>query len=284
MAKKVIELNILKHPEQKNLLPLLPKGTRDAYWKMVDRYSLDNACLRVEIDEALLKTSDLPIVSPSSIAPPAIPPKGPLTSSPFERAARELMRNFYWECYGMEINPWEPIPGNPGGFDMALYMPQGGPNMIEDIYNQRRRYKVWIFSDDLEKIVGDHDRHHKKGSYWALFRDRQEADKENKGKTFDFLWNHKKKYGPDFVTLPERIRMERLYFWATNRHLDLQCVTHCDGSYSSSCGHLSVCWSNADNRLEIDEYNLDYTDNNFRTRSCIVGEQIYNAGIARRVP
>lgn len=258
----------------KELIPLLQQISKERYkeyWQMVDRYGLERAVVGIEEDKLnafLRQASESPIILPPE--PKIIAPEISVGENPYARANRIMMIDFYKDCYNLAIDPVEPIPVNPGEFGLALYMPQNGPDMDEDICLQRKHYDIDItFYNKLEFDIPDHDRHHRDGSYWVLLRDRQEADEENKAKSAEFLWENRAAYGPEFITLPERIRLERYFFWRTGFHLDIKNITSCVGSRLS---YSSIPYARQrEGEFEVRCFGPGNALGYLRARSCLTG-------------
>ncbi|MFH1668246.1 MAG: hypothetical protein ABH884_04485 [Candidatus Komeilibacteria bacterium] len=128
------------------------------------------------------------------------------------------------------------IPENPGGYSRVILIPKG-LKFSQVIKALRRRFKVSLYREDLDKDVIDNIRSTSQ-SYAILIRDRVEADEELKNLSADQL----KVQEQDIITLMERLILELKYYDETGEHLDIQNWTLCAGSRSSDGGVPRVDW------------------------------------------
>ena len=137
----------------------------------------------------------------------------------------EEMKMFYGEVYDVMALPEVCLPGVREGFSWGLIM-LPGLTMEADLAAMAKQFPVWRWTNnDLDKFVGS-VREAAKGPYSVWFRDRVEADVENALKSYDDL----KREGVNGITLPERIRLERWFYWRTGQHLDVRNWTLCSDS------------------------------------------------------
>jgi len=101
-------------------------------------------------------------------------------------------------------------------------------------------------------------------AYAKRFRNRVEADEENKNLSADAIAKQKTKD----ITLLERLMLELWYHWKTGGgHLDLVNVTLCAGSRRSDGKVPGVCWNNSG--LDVGYCAPDLANDRIRFRSVI---------------
>lgn len=117
----------------------------------------------------------------------------------------------------------------------------------------RSKFPVLVSCDDMDALVMKNDRTSEK-AYFVAFRDRVEADEENKNKSANDL----EKEGKPTITLLERIVMEIEYFQRTGSHLDIKNWTLCAGSRSADGCVPSVSWYGDDVGVNWDNPGSSY--------------------------
>ncbi len=129
------------------------------------------------------------------------------------------------------------IPQHVPGFDrLIVVMPGMTPEKLFQLC--RSRFRGWKWTDkSLDEIVIS-ERTATNGVYAIWVRDREEADDELAGKSYNDL----KAAGITGVTLEERLLDELEYHFRTNKHKDRTNVTLCSGSRCSGGSVPSVDW------------------------------------------
>ncbi len=125
--------------------------------------------------------------------------------------------------------------------------------------------EVYLYTDELDKMVPANDRDPSKGSYAIGFRRTVEADEENKKKSANALAKESHKG----ITLLERLLLELGYFLATGNHLDTSNTTLCAGSRCSDGNVPGVVWSVVDRGVYVRCYSPDYACGVLRSRSAV---------------
>lgn len=133
--------------------------------------------------------------------------------------------------------------------------------MREIVAVMRKRFNVWLFSNDLDGLVQD-DRTAKDGSYIILFNKNIEADEEFK----NLSANQLKETSHKGITLMERLLLEVLYFDKTKEHLDINNWTLCSSSRYSDGGIPYVRWGSSNSGLNVHWSCSDYVSGYLRSR------------------
>ncbi len=147
---------------------------------------------------------------------------------PDTRLFFEEMAQFHGDVYDIVKLPEVKLPEPRLGFCWGLIMAPG-ITIEQDIAGCKKDFEVWRWTDDDLDVLtkGRHVRDaFAHGPYAIWFRDRVEADEELKNKSYNDLIQ----LGISGITLPERIRLERWFFWKTKNHLDIKNITLCSGS------------------------------------------------------
>jgi len=119
------------------------------------------------------------------------------------------------------------IPENPGDFTRVIFIPKG-LTIAQVVKAMRKRFKVSLYTEDLDKAVCENDRVANR-DYAVRVRERVEADEELK----NFSANQLKERGEVVITPPGRLVYEFKYWDETGKHLDVQNWTLCAGSRDS---------------------------------------------------
>jgi hypothetical protein len=124
----------------------------------------------------------------------------------------------------------------------------------------KKRFPVWTYFDDLDKMIVINDRWPDKISYAVSFRDRVEADEELKNLSANDL----AKENISGITCLERLLYELKYFAETGNYLDIRNVTLCSGSRYSDGGVPHVNFGDG----EVSVYGDDpsHSSDDLRTR------------------
>ncbi|MFA6405934.1 MAG: hypothetical protein WCW34_00230 [Patescibacteria group bacterium] len=176
---------------------------------------------------------------------------------------REEMTRFYGEVYGLKLDLTNvEIPVEQLDFGWALAMAQGfTSNKIWAKCNERFLCKSYI-GNDLDAAVPEHDRLPTTTTYIKRFRDRVEADVENKNLSAEDLIRR----AVSGITFPERLKLEVWYNWKTDgSHLDIENVTLCTGSRNSDGGVPCAGWDEGEFRVLC--YFPDRVRDGLRSRS-----------------
>lgn len=170
---------------------------------------------------------------------------------------------FYREVFGREVDLAEvEIPPEQPGFDWAVIIMQS-LTLNQAWAKCKERFRSYsYFGDDLDSRVPTND-HTSVTAYAKRFRDRVEADEENKNLSAYKLT----KQGVKGITLLERLVLELWYHWRTGKHLDVKNVTLCTGSRYSDGDVLRVHWG--DDALCVDGYCPAYANDRVRARSAV---------------
>lgn len=156
---------------------------------------------------------------------------------PADGWAAEYQR-FYREVFSLTVDfAGVEISAKQSGFGWAMYVPKGmATNQAWAKANERFLCHSYI-GDDLDRAVPKNDRTSIE-AYAMRFRDRVEADEENKYLSANTLAKRKTQN----ITLLERIILELWYHWRTGQHLDVNNVTLCAGSRLSDGSVPSADW------------------------------------------
>jgi len=130
---------------------------------------------------------------------------------------------------------------------------------------RERDVNVWTHVKNLDKDVPIHDRDPKNGTYVISCRARIEVDEELK----DLSANDLKTQGIQTLTLPERLRLDFLYWWKTRRHLDQKSWTLCAGSRGRDGGVPYVYWHPMRRGVRVRWTDTLYRDEGIRARLAV---------------
>ena len=156
----------------------------------------------------------------------------PVPQIPDAKLFLQEMAEFYGEVYGISKMPEVILPNVVEGFSWGLIL-QHESQCIYVTKNDLKSFGNYFSGfpklaeydmDIITKSVRDANK-----PYAIWLRDRIEADQEFEGKSYDSL----QKLGINGITLAERIRLERWFFWRTKKYLDQSTVTICSGSCTS---------------------------------------------------
>ncbi len=187
----------------------------------------------------------------------------PVPQVPDPKLFLDEMAEFYGKVYNIAKLPKVSLPIVVPGFCWGLVMVPG-ITIEQDLAACQKDYEVWRWTEDnLDNIVKSTRSADKPYAIWL--RDRQEADQELKNKSFNDL----EKLGIPGITLAERIRLERWFFWRTNEHLDIQNVTLCTGSRSSDGDVPGVDWDSDFRRLSVSWCGSGDADSGLRSRQAV---------------
>ena len=126
----------------------------------------------------------------------------------------------------------------------------------------RKRFKVYLYTEDLNSDVTKNDRSSEGGHYLVLFNKNVEADEEFKNMSADDLAKKEHKG----ITLLERLLLEVLYFSETKKHLDTDNWTLCSGSRGSVGYVPEVNWRSDYDGLSVRWYLSGHSDDSLRSR------------------
>lgn len=186
-------------------------------------------------------------------------------SVPDIKLFKEEMAEFYGQEYGITKLPKISLPPVRDGFCWGLIM-VSGITIEQDLADCAKKFKVsrWT-NDDLDRLVVFNERSALKKAYAVWFRDRIEADQEQANQSANSL----KAACIKSITLAERIRLERWFFWKTGKHLDISNWTRCSGSQCSDGGVPIVRWHAHYDVLSVDWYFADDPHVLIRTRETV---------------
>lgn len=177
---------------------------------------------------------------------------------------RAEWQKFYQEVFGIAVDlSAVAIPDEKLGFGWVVMVADG--LVLNQVWAKcKEKFPSYFYlGDDLDKAVPVNDRT-TETAYAKRFRDRVEADEELK----DFSADQLKKRHVQSITLLERLLLELWYFWKTGgQHLDIQNITLCAGSRSSSGGVPRVCWGR--DRLGVGCYGPDGRHGDLRARAAV---------------
>ncbi len=156
------------------------------------------------------------------------------------------------------------IPERVVGFDRLVIIVKG-LNFKKWIETSRTIHEVFLYDENLDGSVTVNDRTPKDRSYGVWIRDRQEADKELKGKSAERLVAEETKTN----TLLERLVAGTDYLFDKKCHMDIENVTLCSGSRGSDGGVPSVGWDADKREVKVDWYNPSNSDSDLRARAVV---------------
>lgn len=185
------------------------------------------------------------------------------TNTPADGWVVELTR-FYQEVLGMTVDlSGVKIPDDSGGFGWVVIVAKD--LTLNRVYAKCRDLFPCssYYGDDLDNKVPKNDRV-AQDNYARRFRNRVEADEENKNTSASHLANQ----AGDNVTLLERLLLELWYHWKTGGgHLDLLNWTMCAGSRCLDSSVPFVFWSGYG--LRVDFVPPGRADGGLRSRSAV---------------
>lgn len=172
-------------------------------------------------------------------------------------------QKIYREWFGMEID----ISGlqvpeiyNPEKHFLVLVAKEASKNAV--VEGMRKRFKVYLYTEDLDANVTKNDRTPENGTYLVLFNRNIETDKEFKNMSADDLI----KKGHQGITLLERLLLEVLYYNKTEKHLDVENATLCAGSRDSDDDVPHVNWNSDYGKLDVGWHCSDSSHDYLRSR------------------
>lgn len=172
-------------------------------------------------------------------------------------------QKIYHEWFGMEID----ISGlqvpeiyNPEKHFLVLVAKEASKNAV--VEGMRKRFKVYLYTEDLDANVTKNDRTPENGTYLVLFNRNIETDKEFKNMSADDLI----KKGHQGITLLERLLLEILYYNKTEKHLDVENATLCAGSRGFDGSVPYVNWGSDGVGLVVGWCDSDYSYDGLRSR------------------
>lgn len=173
-------------------------------------------------------------------------------------------KKIYHEWFSMEINvSGLKVPDNYDPQKHFLVLVAKGIIMKAVVSAMRERFKVYLYTEDLDSDVTKNDRNSQDGNYFILFNRNIEADEEFKNVSADDF--AKKEHRG--ITLLERLLLEILYFSETKKHLDTDNWTLCSGSRNSDGGVPNVFWYSDDDGLSVHLYDSGSYFDGLRSRS-----------------
>lgn len=177
-----------------------------------------------------------------------------------------IWQKIYHEWFGIEINVSElqvPEIYNPEKHFLVLVAKVITVNAV--VSAMRKKFKVYLFTENPDVIFKNNDRTPEKGTYLVLFNKNIEADEAFKRMSaYDLI---KKKHKG--ITLLERLLLEVLYFSETKKHLDIDNRTLCSGSRNSGDGAPEVFWSCDYDRFDVDWCGSGSFDGGLCSRSVV---------------
>ena len=190
-------------------------------------------------------------------------PAQPKTTPVSKNDIRAQWQTFYKEHFGMNVDfSGVVIPDHQEGFDRILIIAKG-LTINQVIEACRKHFKVWTYTEDLDKAVTKNDRSPAEASYAIRIRDRVEADEELKNKSANQLAEE----DINGITLLERLVLELFYFIETGNNLDIDKITLCSGSRDSG-GHVpNVYWD--DVGLDVGWCGPSHVNDDRRSRAVV---------------
>ena len=177
-------------------------------------------------------------------------------------------RAFAKEVDGINLDPTGlVIPQITPGFGWGLWTPKGWMARREFEAHQGMGIKTWKYTDaSLDIAVPAKNNVRNPDKQYLLFcRDRQEADQELANTSA----NQIKEQQILTLTLAERLRLGRWFFWKTGQHLDIENWTLCSGSRDSGGGVPCVCWRGGSRGVGVGWYGPDGRDGDLRSRQAV---------------
>ena len=177
-------------------------------------------------------------------------------------------RAFAKEVDGVNLDPTGlVIPQVTPGFGWGLWTPKGWTPQREFEAHQGMGIKASKYTDaslDIAVPAKNNVRNPDK-QYLLLCRDQQEADQELANTSA----NQIKEQQILTLTLAERLRLGRWFFWKTGQHLDIENWTLCSGSRDSGGGVPCVCWRGGSRGVGVGWYGPDGRDGDLRSRQAV---------------
>ena len=201
--------------------------------------------------------------------------KSPLVAeirSVFEKYAPSSLANhklgrwqkIYRDHFGVELGPVV-IPIHRKGFDRLLVVAQEvTAQQVFDVCE--KLFPCWkSTSESLDVAVPTNDRTSSAGAYACWVRDRIEADEELKNLSANNLTAQEKAT----ETLLERELHELVYFFETDKHLDIKNVTLIAGSRSRDGGVPSAYWHGGEFFVNLVWYSPGHAFDGLRAREVV---------------
>lgn len=225
-------------------------------WASISKMVLDGARKASEVAKYLTRIVD----DPNFVAILDRPPSASVDTTPADW--RQDWQKFYQEVFGLTVDFSQvELKDDPGGFGWAVFVASG--LTLNGVYAKcRDRFPCSsYYGDDLDKAVPHNDRT-SATAYAKRFRNRVEADEENKNLSANTLTKQKAQSN----TLLERLLLGLWYNWRTGGgHLDLLNWTLCAGSRGRGGSVPSVGWS--ERQFQVNNYHPDNANDNIRDRS-----------------
>ena len=232
-------------------------------WASICKMILDGARKAEEVAKYLQRVND----DPNFLEKLDHPAQASVnTDIPTDGWATEWTR-FYQQVFGITVDLSKvSIPDDPGGFGLVVFV------IKEMIYN-----RVWAkcsdllkvsswYGDDFDSLI-DKEKEERKadnGPYAVRFRNRIEADEENKNLSANKLT----KRGGEHITLLEQLLLSLFIWWRTKGfHLDMHSWTLCAGSRGSAGSVPCVSWYS--DQLQVSFYHPGNANDNIRSRSAV---------------
>lgn len=183
------------------------------------------------------------------------------TDEPADGWAAEWTR-FYHEIFGITVDlSGVRIPDDPGGFGRVVFVASG--LTLNTVWGKCRKWfpSSSVYGDDMDTAVPANSTEE---PYAKRFRNRVEADEENKSLSADTLCQR----NANSITLLTRLLLELWYCWRTGgAHLDLINWTLCAGSRDGDGGVPCVYWGGRE--LRVCYYSPDDARDDIRARSAV---------------
>jgi hypothetical protein len=187
--------------------------------------------------------------------------------NPLHRQVKREWSKIYRKWFGLKFDFSQVLV--PDYYDPNQYFAvivAKGTTMNQTVVAMRKKFKVWLYVDDLDGDVMKNDRVADR-DYCVLFKKNVEADEDLKNLSADVLAEKENFKG---ITLLERLLLEILYFSRTNKHLDIDNVTLCSGSRYSDGNVPSVDFNSYDGKVSVDWYDPDDADDCLRSRAAFL--------------
>lgn len=175
-------------------------------------------------------------------------------------------KKVYKEWFDMDINiSGLKVPENYDPEKHFLVLVAKDITMNAVVKAMKKRFNVYLSTEDLDSSVTKNDRNPQDGNYLVLFNRNIEADEEFKNMSANDL----AKKGHKGITLFERLLLEVLYYNKTKEHLDINNWTLCSGSRFSD-GHVPcVHWYSGHGKLNVFWYFPDGSGGGLGSRSVV---------------
>lgn len=174
-----------------------------------------------------------------------------------------IWQKIYKKWFNMEIDISNlSVPKNYNPQKHFLLVVAKGITMNAVVAAMRKRFKVYLYIEDLDTSVTKNDRTPENGTYLVLFYRNIEADEEFKNMSADNL----AKKGHKGITLLERLLLEVCSKTKCKKHLDIDNWTLCSDSRRFVGRVPRVGWHSHDGKLDVGWFDSDHSSADSRSR------------------